>query len=123
MRTRAQPLPRQNCRSAIVVLRRPAGLHEERRPGNRRSFVEREQWNNLVVPDRTDEWVASLCHVPRRMHRENKSLLECIRDAAPDLTDDERGSEVIERYLRAIPTLRPTGSENQTTLVVPQTTT
>lgn len=39
------------------------------------------------------------------MHRENKSLLECIRDAAPDLTDDDRGTEAIDGYLRENPEL------------------
>ena len=57
------------------------------------------------MADHADEWVVDLCHVPRRMHRENRSLLECIREAGPDLTDDDRGTEAIDRYLRENPEL------------------
>lgn len=53
----------------------------------------------------SEAWVASLCDVPRRMRRENRSLLDCVRDAAPDLTDDDLAIGAIERHLRSNPEL------------------
>jgi hypothetical protein len=49
--------------------------------------------------------VAPLCDVPRRMRRENRSLLDCVRDACPDLSDDDRGTKAVERHLQENPEL------------------
>jgi hypothetical protein len=57
-----------------------------------------------VVND-SEGWVVALCDVPRRMRRENVSLLDCIRDAQPDLSDVDRATGAIERHLRRNPEL------------------
>ena len=57
------------------------------------------------MTDRIEQWVVDLCQVPRRTHRENKSLFECLQDANPDLADDDRGTTAIEHFLRANPEL------------------
>jgi hypothetical protein len=50
-----------------------------------------------------DVWVDALCDVPSRMRRENKSLLDCVREARPELSDDDAGIDAIARHLRANP--------------------
>ena len=57
----------------------------------------------MTIPEAS--WVAPLCDVPQRMRRENRSLLDCVRDACPDLSDDDRGTGAVERHLRANPEL------------------
>lgn len=68
-----------------------------------RSFRERGGTISVCQISATSGWFPfASC---RAGCRENRSLLECIREAGPDLTDDDRGTEVIERYLRANPEL------------------
>lgn len=50
-------------------------------------------------------WVRALCEVPRRVRRENRSLLDCIVDARPPLSDIDGETAAIERHLRKHPAL------------------
>ena len=44
------------------------------------------------------------------MRRENRSLLDCVRDACPDLSDDDQGTKAVERIFKRTPSQWPTGS-------------